>query len=496
MRSFIKIPLIVALCASVFTSCDKLKDFGNTNVDPNRTPYPTTTALLTNVLAGISGRASQQNPGYFCQYFAETQYPGISVYTLPQFDFDGVYAGAINDCETIIKFNSDPATALLAEGPRQVNGSNANQIAVARILKAYYFWTLTDAWGDLPYTEALKGQANKFPKYDKQEDVYKSILSELTQAVAQFDNGVAFAGDIAYGADKTKWKRLANSLRMLISMRMSNRYPGAGQLAANEFVAALTDPAGSIDDNSYNFSITYPGGSYNNPWFTLYDGRKDVGQSTTFVSLLTGLSDKRQLNNIYGSSQIGVPYGRNRDYMNNIWGATFSADQWSRVLGAGFRANNSTVTIVHAAAVLFARAEAREKGWTNSTNETASPKTLYEKGITASFTQWGLTATDAGTYLVNTDVAYGAVSADNLAKIALQRYIALYPDGLQGWSEWRRTGIPALTPAQDASNSGGQIPRRFVYGVNDYATNRTNVLDAASRLTGGDSQDAKVWWDQ
>ncbi len=492
MKLFNKLPFTIALAAMLFTGCDKLKDFGDTNVDPNRTTSPNTAALLTNILASVPGRATQITPGYFCQYFSETQYPGASLYVLPQADFDGIYAGAMYDCQNIINTNSNPATANSAAS----NGSNNNQIAIARIIKAFYFWTITDTWGDAPYSEALTGGENKFPKYDKQEDIYKGVLSELKVAVAQFDGGVALKGDIVYGGDIVKWKKLANSIRLLVSMRMSKKYPGSGQFAANEFNAALADPAGTITSNADNFSVKYPGGSYNSPWFLLYDNRKDEGQANTFVALLAGLGDKRQLNNIYGSSQIGVPYGRNRDFMNNTWGSVFSADQWSRVLAPSLRSSSGRVDIVHSAAILLTRAEARERGWTNAATEPSTAKALYEEAITASHTQWGLTGADAASYVGSSTIAYGTVTQENLNKIALQKYIALYPDGLQGWCEWRRTGIPVLTPAQDALNSGGKIPRRFVYGVNDYSTNKANVTAAAALLTGGDSQDAKVWWDQ
>ncbi len=491
MKLYIKIPLVLALAATVFTGCEKIKDFGATNVDPNRTTSPNTAALLTNILQNISNRATQQNPGYYCQYFAETQYPGVSLYTLPQFNFDGFYAGAMYDCTNIINTASNPLTTAAAAA----NGSVNNQIAIAKILNAYYYWTITDAWGDAPYSQALSGGTIKFPVYDKQEDIYKGLISQLKEATAQFDAGNPVKGDIVYNGNVGKWKKFSNSLRMLMAMRLSKRFQTSGQYAANEFNAALADAAGSIETNADNFSVTYPGGSYNNPWFALYDGRKDVGQSTTFIALLTGLNDKRQLNNIYGSSQIGVPYGRNRDYMNNTWGAIFSADQWSRVLNANLRLNSGKVDIVHAAAVLFARSEAKERGWSNAT-ETLTAKQLYDMAVNASFAQWGLNTSDATSYLNNSLVAYGTASADNLNRIALQRYIALYPDGLQGWCEWRRTGIPALTPAQDALNSGGKIPRRFVYGTNDYSTNPANVAAAAGRMTGGDSQDAKIWWDQ
>jgi hypothetical protein len=489
MNLYKRILLVLALSVNMLTGCEKIKDFGDTNVDPNRTTTPNTAALLTNVLSGIAGRATQQNPGYYCQYFAETQYPGVSLYTIPQFDFDVIYSGAMYDCQNIINTCNDPLTAPGAA----VNGSINNQVAIARILKAYYYWTITDAWGDAPYSQALTGGTIQFPVYDKQEDIYKGILSELKAAVAQFDAGTIVKGDIVYSGDVTKWKKFANSLRMLISLRMSKRYPAGGDFAANEFKAALADGTGSIESNTDNFTVVYPGGSFRNPWYALYDGRKDVGEAAPFISLLTGLADRRQLSTIYGSSQIGVPYGRNREYMNNQWGAIFSQDQWSRVLNASYRADNSAVDVVHAAAVLLARAEARERGWTT---ETLTAEELYRKAIALSFTQWGLSESEATSYYNNVAVTYSGTTAEKINKIALQRYIALYPDGLQGWCEWRRTGVPALVPAEDALSSSGNIPRRFVYGANDYNTNKANVQEAAALLEGGDSQDARVWWDK
>ncbi|MFZ4058471.1 MAG: SusD/RagB family nutrient-binding outer membrane lipoprotein [Ferruginibacter sp.] len=496
MKSLKTIALSVALGATFLTGCDKIKDFGDTNVNPNATTTPNTAALLTNVLAGVAGRASSANPGYYCQYFAETQYPTVSLYSIPQFDFDGVYAGAMYDLQNIINNNTDPKTAANAA----INGSTKNQIAIATILKSYYYWTITDAWGDIPYSQALT-ITNKFPKYDSQEEVYKGVIAELTAAVDQFDNGLKVKGDIAYNGNTAQWQKLANSVRMLMALRLSKKFPNAGQYAALQFNAALTHPAGFISDNADNFKIDYPGGNFQSPWFLQYNSRDDLGESLGFVNLLNGLGDRRQSDRRFGRSDNGVPYGRDRQSFMNAWFATNSTT-YSKVLGDAYRAENASVAVVHAAAVFFARAEARERGWTTAT-ETATADQLYYSGITASFTQWGLTAAQATTYAAGSGVIYGGT---NLDKIALQRYIAYYPDGLQGWCEWRRTGVPTLTPAQDASNVTKAIPRRYVYGVNDYSTNRINVQAAADAIPlpvptpagaiAGDTQDGRVWWDR
>ena len=127
-------------------SCSKIDEFGDINRNPSLTTEPITSAVLTNVLAGIPGTAANTRGGLYAQYFAETQYTETSLYAEPKIDFDGTYSGPLNDLQNIIDYNTNPETA-----PKAVlNGSNANQIAVARILKAYYYWILTDQYCDIP----------------------------------------------------------------------------------------------------------------------------------------------------------------------------------------------------------------------------------------------------------------------------------------------------------------------------------------------------------
>src|SRR5690606_33992837 len=149
------------------------------------------------------------------------------------------------------------------------------------------------------------------PEYDKQEDVYNYLLRDLKAAIAGFDNGLAVRGDIMYNGDQAKWKKLANSLRMQIALRMSKRFPAAGGLAATEFAAAVADPNGYISTNADNFTINYPGGAaYVHPWYSIYDGRSDYGYSKTLADIVNNMSDNRGAS--FGGVGSPFPYGLTR----------------------------------------------------------------------------------------------------------------------------------------------------------------------------------------
>ncbi|NCI47269.1 SusD/RagB family nutrient-binding outer membrane lipoprotein [Sediminibacterium soli] len=490
MKRLLKISSVTAALATfalVGPGCNKVKDFGDTNVNPGATSTPVTSALLTNVEAGIGDYAVSIQPGQYAQYFSETQYPGTSLYTAPILSFSGLYSGDLYDLQNIINQNTDPAT----KGIVGSAGTNANQIAVARILKAYIFWTITDRWGDIPYSEALKGIANKLPKYDTQKAIYEDLIKELKEANAQFDNtGTKFAGDVLMNVSSStatsvwsaKWKKFANSLRMLIALRTSKIYPGATEWAATEFKSALNDAAGYISANNENIVVGYVGTNYPNPFYSNYvvSARVDNAESKVVTDFLSNNNDPRLAS--YGTTPNGFPYGLDRA------NAVLITSGIAYILKGPGTAATDPVNLLTAAVVTFARAEAAERGWTP---EVAAA--LYVQGITLSFAQYGYTATQAANYVAQTNILYGT---GNLEKIGTQRWLATYPDGTQAWAEWRRTGFPVLTPAPYATNPGKQIPRRYIYGTDEYSLNGTNAKAAAARMSSGDVQDSKVWWDK
>lgn len=474
-----KVFALMVFGSLVLASACKKIDYGNLNVDNNRTPEPVPSALLTNVIAGLGNRVWDAGgagtvAGLYGQYFSETQYTDASRYSKPTFNWDGFYAGSLYDLQNIINYNTAPETAVKA----QAYGSNKNQIAIARILKVYIFSWITDLWGDLPYSEALATKPN-IP-YDKQETVYPALLKELKEAIAQFETaGLPIKGDIMYGGNTAKWKKFANSIRMLLALNMAKANPALGK---TEFAAALADAAGSISTNEDNAVIDYPGGSFQNPFYVYYNvtRRDDYAVSKTLLDWLNTHNDRRAT--AVGSSTTGFPYGLTRD---NAVAFANSNTGYARLINPSLREEGDQLVVIGAANVLLARAEAAQRGWTT---ETVS--TLYYDGIKASWEQWGVyDATAFTAYKANADVDIS--TGNELQKIATQEWLAWYPNGLQGWSVWRRTGFPVLTAAPGQPN----IPRRMPYGPNEPQLNPVNYAPAAAGYN-DNSMFARIWWDK
>jgi hypothetical protein len=472
---------IAALLFAV-QSCDKIKDFKDLNTNPNLTTSPIPSALLTNVESNLGANlvfdagGANTGAGLYAQYFSETQYTEVSRYGKPNYNYDAYYFSPLEDLQNIINYNSNPATA----GTAALYGSNKNQIAIARILKAHYVKFLTDITGDLPYFNALKGSSGVITSaYDPQQAIYADLIKELKEAVDQFDNGTTVQGDIIFGGDVSKWKKYANTLRLLLAMNMWKVDNNAGKA---EFNAALSHSAGVISTNSDNVTINYVGGTFPNPFYNYYNitQRFDFAESKTMTDQLSGTADPRI--NVYGSSAKGFPYGLTRD--NAIAFANSNPD-YANILNSAYRQTNSPLTILSAGYINLVRAEAAQSGLT-----TEDKTALYGNGIQASFSQWGLGTAAATAFII-------ANPPTNLQKIATQEWVAAYPNGAEAWNIYRRTGFPVLTAAPGFPVTG--IPRRAPYGTNDYSYNATNVAAAAARYTVNgipDSQYGRIWWDK
>lgn len=450
-------------------------EFGDLNVDPNRPSDPLTSSLLTRSLRNISDVIGDQTSTLYVQHLAEKQYTEASRYQTIYFDFNGFYSGPLMNLQRIIELNTDEATRLEVSA----RGSNNNQIAVSRILRAYFFSMITDRWGEVPYSEALQGQLNFSPSYDTQEFIYSDLLNELAEAHDQIDEGAAVQGDFLLNGNMDNWKRFANSLRLVLSLRLSNVAPQIGQ---PHFVEAY-------ENGLLTGDLMYPylsEANNQNPWFARYLTRVDYAISNTLYNYMAPLNDPRLP--VYADPAaatgtiVPMPYGVTNTVAGSITNAQVS------YLGSFFRAQNSALPILTRSQLYFSLAEGIYRGWISG-----DAGTFYEDAIQASMEMTEVYAQDAfDSYISQPDVAWNASRA--LELIGNQKWVALYLQGFEAWSEWRRLGYPQLPPAPDALNQSRQIPRRQAYPTTERDINTSNWQEAVSRQ-GPDELDTSVWWD-
>lgn len=461
-------------------------DFGDLNVNPNNPLQPNTASLLTGVERSVGALTAQTSPGGFnitpaiyVQHFGDVTYIEESRYKTINFSYNGIYAGPLINLQQIITENTTEAT----KGAAGSYGSNTNQVAIARILKAFIYQQLTDRFGDIPYSQALQGSTNFSPVFDKQQDIYTDLFKEWREAQAQFTTGAAVQGDIILNGNTDRWKKFANSLRLIAALRISKADPTKGK---QEFNDALT--AGVFTANSDNIQYQWLAETNNeNPLYNNYitSNRKDYAVSNTFVDYLKSVSDPRlpymaAPNNL--GEYRGVPYG--------LFPSQGKAQDFS-LAASTISGRTAPTNILTYAEVLFAQAEAAKLGWT-----TGNAKTLYEAAVKASMQQWmGTAYTEAAytAYIAQPNVAYSDAAA--IERIGTQRWISLFFQGMEAWSSWRRTGYPVLKPTVATLNGGTGIPRRLAYPVTETTLNAKNYADVTARQ-GKDDQYTRVWWDK
>lgn len=474
------------IAALSFSACDP-GDFDDLNVNPNQPSEPVTSAMLTAAQRGLSGNIITQAtlltsayPSLYVQFLSDKQYTENSRYTTIGFNYGPLYTGPLDNLQSIINLNSDPATAANME----VNGSNANQIAVARILKAYIFLNLTDRFGDIPYSQALERAGNFRPKFDTQQAIYDSLFMELKEAATQIDNGPSVVGDVMFNGDMGMWRIFANTQRLVMALRLSKVDAARGE---TEFNAALTD--GVISSNDENVFYTYLADNNNdNPWEDAFETRLDYAISKPLADRLKATDDPRIT--VFANEALatgtyeGMPYGLAQDQAGAILNSNVS------FLGDALREQTAPSYIYTYAQVLFSMAEAAHLGWIPG-GEVAAADYYYD-AIQASWEQWGVyDAGEFATFIVQPEVAYTPANA--MERIGVQKWISLFLNGYEAWAEWRRIGYPELSPAPASANPGG-IPRRQAYPSFEATLNTDNYTEAVSRI-GTDDLNQRVWWD-
>ena len=481
------------------------------NEDPNNPTSAPPQAVFTYASRIAMARwfgsnpTNMRGPVLTAQQLAQVQYPDEDTYlrldgTVTDASFIFTYAQELKNFQAVIDAGTADNQPLLW-GPAQV-------------MRSLIFGYVTDVWGDVPYSEALKGDATEaviLPAYDPQKDIYAGLFKDLNDAVTAIATGTGSGSlggaDPIYGGNALKWERFGNSLRARYAMRLANVDPATARAQLN---AAIAAPGGLMASNADNAQMKWPGdGVYDNPWAVNNRTRDDHRLSDRLVAEMVPYGDPRIA--VYAQPTLcfvqggagcpsnppqfaGMPNGLTAAQAGNFSSTSsrpgrvfYSTDRFCSscpaLPGAAFPS-----FILTYAEVSFILAEGAQRGWIGG-----SAAGYYEQGIRASMEQWGVTNDAAiNAFLANSAIAYKG-GTEGLRQIALQKWIALYTDGVEAWSEWRRTCVPSTVRPGPAAIINS-VPRRYQYSTREHSVNATNV-DAAVARQGADEFTTRIYWD-
>lgn len=436
------------------------------------------------------------------------------------------------------------------------NESQKNINAALRIYRVYMMSLITDVYGDAPFSEAGLGYiAEKYnPRYDTQEEIYYAFFEELKDAESSLSaSGDKINGDVIYGGDIAKWKKLANSLRLRYAMRISDVAP---EKAKQEFENALAAAGGvftsSADDALIKYmeiAFSFGQDSYtdyrgnalskllfgndpsNNPSYlcsTFFNQMYNTGDPRTFriarfyydgMMSLTSPENRVDLTEEIISKGITMnprdpgayswepwPTGYDSDIMKEIAidnpsvEVSMARETEPKLANNFLKSDNPGVVITYAE-VNFLLAEAALKGW----NVANSVDSYYEAGVRAAMNflsdNYGcakITDEEFATYIANNGI--GHTNEQRKAAINTQAWILHFTNPSEAWANVRRSGYPRLkSPAEYGFGqflTGGQeIPLRLSYPVLESSYNKAGYAEALNRMGGSNSWYIPLWWD-
>jgi hypothetical protein len=382
--------------------------------------------------------------------------------------------------------------------------------AIGIIMEVYLYHNLVDCYGNIPYSQALKGgdasQVLK-PVYDPQQTVYENLVVQLDSAINLIQTASANAtavgsADIIFQGDMGKWARFANTikLRMLMNQAdMTGRHDYiVGALATTTSVGFLGAGEGAMLNPGY-LQTTY---KMNPFWEEFYkqDGSLQPDALGYYVAnqdacdFLSANNDPRKL-------RLFQPY-TGTSIQGNYFGAlVLNTVPNTSKLGFGLlQEYNQSAPILTDIESLFLQSEAAMRGYI-----TGDPKALYESAVTQSIVYLGqkasqdpssyvpLTAADAAAYVgqVKPLINYDA-TPNKLQVIITQKWLAMIGiNPMTLWTDYRRTGFPDfLHFTADPARISDIPPVRLLYPQTEITTNNENVLAQGTiSLTG-----SKIFW--
>lgn len=489
-----KILLSILALIFILSSCQNLEDL---NLDPNRPKTTHPRFLLTQIEWETFQDYGGTSPLYATKMLVQTDGENANQY----YKWDRGSFTAYTRMKDVVK--------MMEEAERL---GNPSYTALGKFFRAYHFYNLTLTFGDVPYSEALKGESDNIytPKYDKQKDVLQGILKELEEAntILKSHNNT-IEGDVIYNGNSEKWIKLINSFRLKVLMMLSKRVNESDLNLKSSFLQIVQNEKlmESNADNAQLVFLDQEGNRY--PEFNSSGFGSGMYMDSTFIRRLQDKEDPRLF--VYctqtkEAKEAGKAINDFSAYEGGDPAAQYGTVNEKATKGKVSKVNEryhkdpttEPMVLMGYAELQLILGEATVYSWI-----TGDAKTYYENGVKSSFEFYETYAKDYAQYLTPTSATVYlaksrnnfSLATDNNAKIELiitQRYLQSFFQG--GWSAFYnqlRTGYPSFRrPA------GVNIPYRWIYPQSEYNTNSDNVSNAIKDQfgAGNDKIDQSTWW--
>ncbi len=391
--------------------------------------------------------------------------------------------------------------------------------AASMILRVAAMHRISDSYGPIIYTSY--GDSQTGGSFDSQKEAYYAFFEDLNNAISTLESYIKLNPDskplerydLMFGGDFSQWIKYANSLRLRLAIRISNIDP---EKARTEGEAAMNNSYGVLETTD----VTVSGKGYSHPLFAISNQWGDIKMGGSIESIMSGYDDPRLAKYFLETTDAdllekGIKYKGIRQGIEIEDKSTYVDHSTLNF------SSESPAQLMTASEVYFLRAEGALRSWSNMGGTAAE---LYQMGVEASFSQHGVSM---GDYLTRDNVAASFVDYKNAAntiesgseylnnvspkwddaadletklqKIITQKYIAMFPQGMEAWAEYRRTGYPVLMPVV-INNSQGNIDtekqiRRLNFSVTEKSNNPEGYTEAVGLLGGADNGGTPLWWD-
>lgn len=488
---------------AITSSCSDLTDLNVDEKNPSEVPAA---SLFTSAEKGIAEQIvnTSVNKNIFRlvnQQWTETTYIDESVYqwttrNISGNHWDAYLAGTTTNDGSLSDLMKAKAfiekEVILASDPEfeAKTATKKNQLALIDILTVYSYQILVDTFGDLPYSEALKGSGNYLPKYDKAIDIYKDLIVRLDNDIKNINTSYNAFGnaDLIYRGNMISWVKFANSVKLKLGINL--KASGLEDVIADN--AIISASKGVFESNSDNAKIYYEKNVPNtNPLYVdlVFGGRHDFVPAKPFVDALVAKNDPRV--KVYFAQNLEDENGNPLPYKGGVVGTKNSFGKFTHI-NDKIQKPDFPGTYLDYAEVEFLLAEAVERGVAVG----GTAESHYNNAIKASMENWGLNTVEVSDYLAQPEVNYATATGTWQQKIGEQAWYAMYNRGFEGWTFTRRLNFPILSPPSNADAAAeGQIPSRMTYPIREQTLNATNY-NAAAISIGGDKLKTKLFWDK